>query len=302
MLTPPYLKAGNRVAIVATSRWIDQDKYSAIVQQIENRGFLVVRGESTYLQHGIFAGTDTQRAADLQQMIDDESISAIFCVRGGYGAIRMVDKVDFSSLKKSPKWIIGFSDITVLHSKLNLLGIESIHGQMPVNFASQENNCDVDKLFDALTGTGLNYQWQPNAMNHIGQAKGELCGGNLSIICSLMGTPYQIDTTNKILFIEDVCEPLYRIDRMMQQLKAAGALDKLSGLVVGYFTNAEDSTPSFEMGVEQIILDAVGNQSYPIAFNFSAGHERPNYPLIFGRYTQLNVSQLGSELIFEKCK
>jgi len=300
MLTPQYLKVGSRVAIVATSRWIDQDKYAAIVQQIENRGFCVIRGESTYLQHGIFAGTDSQRAADLQRMIDDETISAIFCVRGGYGAIRMVDKVDFSALQKFPKWIIGFSDITVLHSKLNLMGIESIHGQMPVNFTSQTNNCDVDKLFDVLTGANLKYNWQPNKFNRIGSAKGELCGGNLSIICSLMGTPYQIDTAGKILFIEDVCEPLYRIDRMMQQLKSGGILNKLNGLVVGYFTNVEDSTPSFEMGVEQIVLDAVGNQSYPIAFNFAAGHDRPNYPLIFGRCAQLNVNQSASELIFEK--
>ena len=295
MITPPPLLKGDKVGIVAPARFVGQDSYDAIYSTIESYGYIPVRGLTTRLEHGIFAGTDDERATDLQQMIDDDSIRAILCVRGGYGCVRMVDKVDFSRLSQSPKWLVGFSDITVLHAALANIGIESIHGQMPVNFSKPQSS--VAELFDVLEGNAPNYVFNGDG-NRSGEAQGEVCGGNLSIICSLMGTPWQFDTNGKILFIEDVGEPLYRIDRMMQQLKAAGVLANLAGLVCGYFTDAEDSTPSFGLTVNQIIMDAVAEYGYPVAFGFEAGHQQPNKPLIFGRKAQLSVNKHYSTLSY----
>ncbi|MBO7495082.1 MAG: LD-carboxypeptidase [Salinivirgaceae bacterium] len=295
MITPPPLQKGDSVGIVAPARFVGQENYAGICSTIESYGYNPVRGLTTHLEHGIFAGTDDERSADLQQMIDNPEIRAIFCVRGGYGCVRMVDKVDFSGLLQSPKWIVGFSDITVLHAALSNLGIESVHGQMPVNFCKPMSS--VNELFNVLEGGRPNYVFNGDG-NRPGEAYSEVCGGNLSILCSLMGTPWQLDTNGKILFIEDVCEPLYRIDRMMQQLKAAGVLANLAGLVCGYFTDAEDSTPSFGLTANQIVMDAVSEYDYPVAFGFHAGHEQPNNPLIFGGEAHLSVNKSVSNLIF----
>lgn len=295
MITPPPLLKGDKVGIVAPARFVGPENYAAICSTIESYGYRPVRGQTTRLEHGIFAGTDSERAADLQQMIDDAEIRAIFCVRGGYGCVRMVDKVDFSGLLKSPKWIVGFSDITVLHAALTQLGVESIHGQMPVNFSKPQ--ASVDELFSVLEGRSPNYTFAGDG-NQCGDAQGEVCGGNLSIVCSLIGTPWQVETDGKILFIEDVGEPLYRIDRMMRQLREAGMLANLAGLVCGYFTDAEDSTPSFGLTANQIVLDAVADYGYPVAFGFEAGHQQPNKPLIFGQKTQLSVNKEFSNLSF----
>lgn len=288
MITPPPLQKGDKVGIVAPARFVGQENYAAICSTIESYGYQPVRGQTTYLEHGVFAGTDNERAADLQQMIDNPEIRAIFCVRGGYGCVRMVDKVGFWGLRHSPKWLVGFSDITVLHAALTNSGIESIHGQMPVNFCKPQ--ASVDELFNVLEGRMPNYTFAGDG-NQNGSAQGEVCGGNLSILCSLMGTPWQIETDGRILFIEDVCEPLYRIDRMMQQLKAAGVLANLAGMVCGYFTDAEDSTPSFGMTANQIVMDAVADYGYPVAFGFEAGHQQPNKPLIFGQQAHLTVNK-----------
>ena len=297
MITPPPLLKGDKVGIVAPARFVGQENYAAICSTIESYGYRPVRGRTTSLEHGIFAGTDSERAADLQQMIDDAEIRAIFCVRGGYGCVRMVGKVDLSGLLRSPKWLVGFSDITVLHAALTQLGVESIHGQMPVNFCKPQ--ASVDELFSVLEGRSPNYTFAGDG-NQYGKAQGEVCGGNLSIVCSLIGTPWQIETNGKILFIEDVGEPLYRIDRMMRQLREAGMLSNLAGLVCGYFTDAEDSTPSFGLTANQIVMDAVADYGYPAAFGFEAGHQQPNKPLIFGRMAQLTVNKEFSNLSFDK--
>ena len=295
MITPPSLQKGDKVGIVAPARFVGQENYAAICSTIESYGYCPVRGLTTRLEHGIFAGTDSERAADLQQMIDDTEIRAIFCVRGGYGCVRMVGKVDFSGLLQSPKWLVGFSDITVLHAALTQLGVESIHGQMPVNFSKPQ--ASVDELFSVLEGRLPNYTFTGEG-NRCGEACGEVCGGNLSIVCSLIGTPWQLNTDGKILFIEDVGEPLYRIDRMMRQLREAGILANLAGLVCGYFTDAEDSTPSFGLTANQIVMDAVADYGYPVAFGFEAGHQQPNKPLIIGRAAQLSVDKQISKLDF----
>lgn len=295
MITPPSLQKGDKVGIVAPARFVGQENYAAICSTIESYGYHLVRGLTTRLEHGIFAGTDNERAADLQQMIDDAEIRAIFCVRGGYGCVRMVGKVDFSGLLRSPKWLVGFSDITVLHAALTQLGVESIHGQMPVNFSKPQ--ASVDELFGVLEGRLPNYTFAGDG-NRCGEAYGEVCGGNLSIVCSLIGTPWQLNTDGKILFIEDVGEPLYRIDRMMRQLREAGMLANLAGLVCGYFTDAEDSTPSFGLTANQIVMDAVADYGYPVAFGFEAGHQQPNKPLIIGCTAQLSVDKQISKLDF----
>ena len=295
MITPPPLQKGDKVGIVAPARFVGQENYAAICSTIESYGYRPVRGQTTRLEHGIFAGTDSERAADLQQMIDDAEIRAIFCVRGGYGCVRMVGKVDFSGLLRSPKWLVGFSDITVLHAALTQLGVESVHGQMPVNFSKPQ--ASVDELFSVLEGRLPNYTFAGDC-NRAGDAQGVVCGGNLSIICSLIGTPWQLNTDGKILFIEDVGEPLYRIDRMMRQLREAGMLTNLAGLVCGYFTDAEDSTPSFGLTANQIVMDAVADYGYPVAFGFEAGHQQPNKPLIIGRTAQLSVDKQISKLNF----
>lgn len=295
MITPPPLQKGDKVGIVAPARFVGQENYAAICSTIESYGYRPVRGQTTRLEHGIFAGTDSERAADLQQMIDNAEIRAIFCVRGGYGCVRMVGKVDFSGLLRSPKWLVGFSDITVLHAALTQLGVESVHGQMPVNFSKPQ--ASVDELFSVIEGRLPNYTFAGDG-NRCGEAYGEVCGGNLSIVCSLIGTPWQLNTDGKILFIEDVGEPLYRIDRMMRQLREAGMLANLAGLVCGYFTDAEDSTPSFGLTANQIVMDAVADYGYPVAFGFEVGHQQPNKPLIIGRTAQLSVDKQISKLDF----
>jgi len=295
MLIPSNIEKGDKIGIVAPARFIQQEQYNAICHFIEQQGFIPVLGQTTHLEQGIFAGCDSARSADLQQMIDDPEIRAILCVRGGYGCIRMVGEVDFSQLLETPKWIAGFSDITVLHSALSKIGIASIHGQMPVNFTKE--NSSADALFGMLQGQLPHYRFSSGS-NRSGVANARLTGGNLSILCSLIGTPYLPDFDNKILFIEDVCEPLYRIDRMMQQLKHSGLIANLAGLVVGYFTDAEDSTPSFGMTAEQIVLDAVAGFDFPVAFGFKAGHQQPNMPLIMGGQCNLTVNGYDSDLSF----
>lgn len=295
MIRPANICKGDRIGIVAPARFIPEDKYLAICQFVEKQGFVPVLGQTAHLTHGIFAGSDAERAADLQSMIDDDDIKAILCVRGGYGCVRIIESLNLEPLLKKPKWIVGFSDVTVLHSALSKIGVASLHGQMPVNFTKE--NSSADALFSALQGNRCEYSFEGFG-NRQGNVEAEVVGGNLSILCSLMGTPYQLDTRSKILFIEDVGEPLYRIDRMMQQLKIAGVLEHLAGLVVGYFTDAEDSTPSFGMSVEQIVLEAVSDYGYPVAFGFQAGHQQPNLPLLFGCRATLETGAEKSKLSF----
>lgn len=293
MIVPRKIKKGDKIGIVAPARFISAEQYDAICHYIEQQGFVPVLGDTTRFTHNIFAGTDAARAADLQQMIDNSDIRAILCVRGGYGCIRMIGGVNFRSLRRRPKWIAGFSDITVLHSALSAVGVASIHGQMPVNFT--KDNTSADKLFNVLQGELPQYIFSGDN-NREGIAKSEVTGGNLAVLCSIIGTRYQNSLSGKILFIEDVCEPLYRIDRMMQQLKHSNLLSDLAGLVVGYFTDAEDSTPSFGMSVNEIIMDAVAGYDYPVAFGFPAGHQQPNNPLIFGRKACLTVNSGDASL------
>lgn len=291
MIIPKALKAGDKVGIVAPARSIDEESYPEILRIIKNQGYETIRGKSTSLYHGPFAGTDSERAEDLQQMMDDPEIKAIFCLRGGYGTIRIMDKLNFYSLLKNPKWLIGFSDITILHNKLHQIGLASMHGQMPLNFVGRKENKGLDTLFTALKGEELNYKLEAHALNKEGYAKAELVGGNVAILCSLIATPYDLNCDGKILFVEEVGEYLYRFDRLMHHLKLSGKLAKLKGLIVGGLSDMKDNEPAFGQTVEEIVSDLVNEYDYPVCFGFPAGHIKENYPLVFGTEFKLEVKK-----------
>ncbi len=289
MIIPPFLKQNDKVAIVAPARWVEQDKYNSIINILGNYGFEVIRGKTTFLEHGPFAGNDAERLSDLQEMLDNPEIKAIFCLRGGYGTIRIIDKLDFSAFNKNPKWVIGFSDITILHNTIHNLGIASVHGQMPLNFANRTNNDGLDKLISTLKGENLSYEINKHSLNREGNGEAKIVGGNVAILCSLIGTPYDIDTDGKILFIEEVGEYLYRFDRLIHHLKMSGKFAKLAGLIVGGLSDMNDNSPAFGQTAEQIVADTVNEYNYPVCFGFPAGHIKENYPLVFGKNVHFKV-------------
>ncbi|MBP6072671.1 MAG: LD-carboxypeptidase [Flavobacterium sp.] len=297
MITPPYLQKGDTIAIVATARKNIEDNLQPAISWLKNWGLEVVIGNTIGLDHNQLAGTDEQRAADFQAQLDNPNIKAIWCVRGGYGTIRMIDLLDFSKFKEHPKWIIGFSDVTVLHSHLNTLGYASIHGIMPVSAkASQEAK---ETLRKALFGEPLQYKLPCENMNRLGVAKGELVGGNLSILYSLFGSESAIDCTDKILFMEDLDEYLYHMDRMMMNLKRNGCLESLKGIIVGGMTKMKDNEIPWGKNAIEIIDDVTKKYNIPIIYNFPAGHMADNRALIFGRQISMEVNSLESNVVFE---
>jgi muramoyltetrapeptide carboxypeptidase len=298
MITPPYLQKGDTIAIVSTARKNIEDNLKPTIDLLEGWGLKVKLGRTIGLDYYQLAGTDEQRTADFQEQLDNPNIKAIWCVRGGYGTVRIIDKLDFTKFKKSPKWIIGFSDVTVLHSHLNRMGFESLHAIMPVSVARATEEAK-DSFCKALFGEQLAYTLTCDALNHQGQVKGELVGGNLSILYSLLGSESAIDCNNKILFIEDLDEYLYHIDRMMMNLKRNGCLSSLKGIIVGGMTKMNDNEIPWGRNAMEIIEDAVTGLDIPIVYNFPAGHIQDNRALIFGRQISLSVSATESKIIFE---
>ena len=298
MITAPYLQKGDTIAIVATARKNIDDNLKPAIALAKSWGLEVVIGKSIGLDDHQLAGTDEQRAADFQTMIDNPNIKAIWCVRGGYGTARMLDLVDFSKFKESPKWVIGFSDVTVLHSHLNTLGIASIHGIMPVNVEKASTEVE-ETLRKSLFGETLEYKVSCENENKLGVAEGELVGGNLSILYSLMGSESQVNCKGKILFLEDLDEYLYHIDRMMLSLKRCGCFEGLNGLVVGSFIKMHDNEIPWGKTAHQIILDVTKKYNFPIVFNFPAGHIHDNNTLIFGKKVSLNSNDKETILKFE---
>ncbi|MGQ0828015.1 MAG: S66 peptidase family protein [Bacteroidota bacterium] len=287
MTKPAYLKKGDKIGIVATARKVSKQEMQPAIDIFKSWGLQVVLGKNLFKSDNQFSGTDEQRAADLQAMLDDTSIKAIISARGGYGTIRIIDKIDFNKFKKNPKWIIGYSDITVLHSHIHNMGIETIHATMPINFT--KNKEATETLRKALFGEKLVYDIKSHPLNRKGEAKAELVGGNLSLLYALTGSISDSDTKGKFLFIEDLDEYLYHIDRMMQNLKRSGKLKHLKGLIVGGMTDMKDNAVPFGKTPEEIISDAVKEYKYPVCFNFPAGHVDRNLALIFGRQVKLNV-------------
>ena len=266
------------------------------------KGYRVVLGAHVFAQYYQFAGTDKQRWEDLQIALDDPECDVIMCSRGGYGTVRFLGKLDFSEFKKHPKWLVGYSDITMLHIQINKLGIASIHGTMPPFFLDEngvENN-NLESLLKVLSGNDVFQSFESSYKNKVGEAKSEIVGGNLSIICSLLGTKYEIESKGKILFLEEVDEYLYHIDRMMHQLKFAGKLELLAGLVLGDFTEMKDNESPFGKTVHEIILDSVSEYNYPVCFGFPAGHDKKNLALPFGKSVEMSVSKEKATLKTEK--
>lgn len=289
MIFPPYLKKGDTIGMVCPAGFMAPEKWQTCVQTLQDWGFNVVLGStmksssSTY-----FSGTDEERLLDLQRMLDDKKIHAILCGRGGYGMGRIIDQLDFKKFTRRPKWIVGFSDITVLHAHLNrVAGVASIHGPMAGAFNDGgDENPYVQSLKSMLIGKPAVYAADPHAYNIPGKAKGRLVGGNLSLIAHLIGTPSAYKTKGKILFLEDVGEQLYNVDRMMHQLKRAGVLDGLAGLVLGGFTDNKDTERPFGQTVEEILRHQIKDADYPVCFGFPVSHEKENNALKVGaRYT-----------------
>lgn len=297
MITPPYLHKGDRVAITCPGKSLPSDISSAI-QLLESWGLEVVLGETVHASHHQFAGTDELRAKDLQRFLDDPSIKAIVAARGGYGTIRIVDQLDFLEFVKSPKWLVGFSDITVLHSHLHVCcQVQTIHGQMPLN-VPDATKPSLDSLRKALFGETLRYEYRPDTAGRPGQARGILIGGNLTLLVMMTGSVSQMDYHDKILFIEDVGEYLYSIDRMLWQLKRAGKLSQLRGLIVGSFTDVTDNAIPFGESVSEIVMNLVKDYHYPVCFDFPAGHIPDNYSLRLGAEVNFVTSSTGTTVTF----
>jgi muramoyltetrapeptide carboxypeptidase len=258
---------------------------------LQSWGLEVVLGDTVNASYHQFAGDDDLRAHDLQRFIDDDSINAIIAARGGYGVIRMIDKVDFTRFAQNPKWLIGFSDITILHTHLfGNYQLQSIHGQMPINIPDASAR-SLDTLRKALFGESLSYEFKSHTLNRSGDGKGILVGGNLSLLVAVSGSVSDIDYTGKVLFIEDVGEYLYAIDRMLRNLKRAGKLAHLAGLIVGGFTDVKDNDIPFGQTVPEIIMEIVKEYDYPVCFDFPAGHIPDNCSLILGRSIDLSVQE-----------
>jgi muramoyltetrapeptide carboxypeptidase len=293
MIRPPYLHKGDKVAILAPARSITFDEVHPTIKLFQKWGLEVILGNSIFSKDDQFAGDDIHRGKDMQQMLDDPSIRAIICARGGYGTVRIIDRIDFSVFHSDPKWIAGYSDITVLHSHIQRhFGIETLHSVMPFNIRDgNKKNLSVETLRLALFGEQLLYTFPQGPMDRPGAGEGILTGGNLSILYSLMGSPSQTDTKGKILFLEDVDEYLYHIDRMMMNLKRAGLLKNLRGLIVGSMHEMKDNTIPFGKTAMQIISEAVKDYGYPVCYNFPSGHGPENLALILGRKVKLLVDE-----------
>lgn len=296
---PPPLKSGDTIAIIPTARSINADELRDAIALAESWGLKVKPGHGVGRKHFQQAGTTAERTSDLQSAINDPNVRAIWCARGGYGTVHLLPGLDLRPLKEGPKWIIGFSDITVLHSAMEKLGVASLHAQMPFNVADK-TGLTKESLRRALFGEAyeVGSPFVPTQRN--GSCEAPLVGGNLSVLYSLRGTPYDIDPTGSILFLEDLDELRYHADRMIQNIKLGGWFRGLAGLVVGGMTDMRDKNPNDPFGkeVEEMIAEAVAPYAYPVCFGFPAGHINDNRALVFGQKTKLSVTTNGATLSF----
>ena len=271
MIVPERLKKGDKIGIISTARKIAKKELKPALKLIDSWGLEIVLGKNIYNESNQFSGTTKERIEDLQSMIEDHTIKAILCARGGYGTVQIIDFINFSTLYNHPKWVIGYSDITILHSQLNKLSIASMHATMPINFNS--NTLDsLKSLENGLFGNKNIIKYASNKFNKCGTAKGNVVGGNLSILYSLLGSSTDLETDGKILFIEDLDEYLYHIDRMLISLKRNKKLNKLKGLIIGSMTEMKDNSVSFGKNTYEIISQHVNEYSFPVCFDFPAGH------------------------------
>lgn len=289
---PPYLKKGDTIAIVCPAGFMPYEKAATCIDVLQQWGYKVRVGKTLGTQFHYFSGTDAERLADLQSMLDDQDVKAILCGRGGYGLSRIIDDIDFKHFKKHPKWLIGYSDITVLHAHLyQRFNIASLHSPMAAAFNDGEHaNVYIQSLRSALKGVAANYTCAPHPYNRPGKAEGKLVGGNLSLVAHLAGTRSAFKTKGKILFLEDVGEYLYNIDRMLIQLKRNGLFDGLEGLIIGGFTDMKDTTTPFGTDVFSLINELIKEFSFPVCFDFPVSHGKENYALKVGVKHALNIS------------
>ena len=290
MITPSFLKKGDKIGIISTARKISYLELKPALKIIESWGLNIVFGNFLFETNNQFAGTVNQRVMDIQQMIDNNEIKAILCARGGYGTIQIIDHINFDNFKNKPKWIIGFSDVTILHSQMQKLSIESLHSSMPINFSTNTLE-SINSIKDILFGKRNIIKCISNKKNRIGSAEGCIVGGNLSIIYSLLGSKTDLDTSNKILFLEDIDEYLYHTERMIISLKRAKKFESIKGLIIGGMTEMNDNDISFGKGVENIITDCLKEYNFPICFDFPSGHLKDNKPIILGRNSLLDIGQ-----------
>ena len=294
LIQPPNLQKGDTVLIIAPAGIMkDTAKVENGVALLKEWGLNVKLGKHLFDQNFHFAGTDVQRAEDVQNALDDSTVKAIWCARGGYGSVRIIDAIDFTKFKQHPKWMIGFSDITVFHNEINNLGIETIHALMPITYKpdNKEQKKAQKSLKKALFGKKVTYRIADSEYNKEGEATGQIVGGNLSILYSLLGTKSSINTDGKILFIEDIGEYLYHIDRMMISLRRNGYFDNCKGLIVGGISDIKENSTPFGKTAEEVVLDAVKEFDFPVSFDFPAGHIRDNRTLILGRTITLKVKK-----------
>jgi muramoyltetrapeptide carboxypeptidase len=295
-LIPPFLKKGDTVLIIATARARDKEAIAPAISILKKWGLKVLTGKYAFKKHHQFAGTDSQRAHDLQWAIEHKTAKAVLLSGGGYGTLRIIDQVDFKPLHKNPKWFVGYSDATVLQSRLQQMGIASIHGTMAFQFT--KNEAATESVRQLLFGEKVAYTISGHQLNRAGTATAEVVGGNLSLVYALSGSQDDLVTKNKILFIEDLDEQLYHIDRMMLQLKRSGKLKGLKGLVVGGLSDMKDNAVPFGKTAEEIVYDAVKEYAFPVCFDFPAGHIEKNMAIYFGKKATLVVDKKRASLSY----
>ncbi|PHR73685.1 MAG: LD-carboxypeptidase [Lutibacter sp.] len=299
---PSHLKKGDTILILAPAgRITGEEAIEAGIELATKWGLEVIYGKHLYTINNTFAGTDEQRLGDLQNALDNPNIKAIWSARGGYGLVRIIDDLDFTEFKKHPKWIIGYSDVTILHNKLHNLGYQTIHGQMPatLDLDNPIQEKSIISLKKTLFGEPLKYKLPASERNRKGKSNGQLVGGNLSILYSMLGSDTSLDTSGKILFIEDIGEALYHIDRIMISLKRAGYFKNCKGLIVGDFRLKKNEGNTFGKTLEDIVLEAVEGTDFPVVFNFPAGHVDDNRALVLGARIELNVTENKVNIKFD---
>jgi muramoyltetrapeptide carboxypeptidase len=303
LIQPPYLKAGDTVAIVAPSGILNhrEKEVNQAIDLLKDWDLNVVVGDHVYKKAGHFAGTDDERCEDFQKALDNPNIKAIWCARGGYGTVRILDKIDYSKYKDNPKWIIGYSDITAIHNQLNNIGSESIHAMMCTSLTDdlEAINESLSSFKATVFGESITSFLERSEYNKTGTASGQLVGGNLTMLHTMLGSETSINTSEKILFIEEIGEYKYHIDRMLQSLKRAGYFDNCKGVIVGDMTKLRKNTTLWGTSIEQLILDALAEYNFPIVFNMPAGHEKDNRAMILGRNVKLTIGKEQSLIVFD---
>nr|WP_294862144.1 LD-carboxypeptidase [uncultured Fluviicola sp.] len=290
MIRPPQLVPGDTIALVSPAKAIEAAHIEFAKSYFENQGFKVLVGANATNEYRYFSGTDTDRASDLQWAVDHPDVKAIICNRGGYGAIRLFDLVNWANLLREPKWILGFSDITNFHCLGLKLGIETAHTTMPLNFRENSEE-SLESMLHVLCGKPNEYRWKRNPSNKSGMVTGNVVGGNLSILYSLLGTPYSPNYENAILFIEDIGEQVYHLDRMLWAFRFAGVFDRIAGLIVGGMSDLKDTAAPTEWTVEELILEHTKYRSFPIAFDAPVGHIPDNRAFICGGSATFTVTE-----------